>query len=115
MLLIPGTFSSINIGLGKEEYEEITLVQKWDGYRPQINSTRFEHVIRRTDIGHEYPTDSMEFLICKWCFWCASNLNTRNLITKCPRCDNGDTLNSIRISDKVDEIDPSEKNRIKSE
>jgi hypothetical protein len=47
MLLIPSTFNSINIGKGKEEYEEITLVQKWDGYRPEVNSTRFDHVARR--------------------------------------------------------------------
>jgi len=115
MLLIPGTFNSIKIGLGKEENEEIKLVQKWDGYRPQINSTRFDHVARRPYIGYDHPTSSKEFLICKWCFWCASNLHTRNLTTKCPRCGNGDTLNSIRISDKVDEIDPSEKNSIKTE
>jgi hypothetical protein len=62
----------------------------------------------------DHPTSSKEFLICKWCYWCASNLNTENLITKCPRCGNRETLNSIPISDKVGEIDPSQKDRIKT-
>jgi hypothetical protein len=109
-LLIPGTFNSINIGIGREEYEEITLIQKWDGYRPQFDSTRFDHVASRPYIGYD---DSKEFLFCKWCFWCASNLNTKNLIAKCPICGNSDTLTSLPISNKVDEIDRSQKIRIK--
>jgi len=98
MLLIPGTFDSINVEKRKEEEnQEIILIQKWDGYRPRIVSSK-------------------EFLICKWCFWCASHLNTRDVITKCPACDNDGIVDSIPISDKeVYEIDSSQKSRIKLE
>ena len=104
MLLIPGTFDSKNVEKRKEEDEEIMLIQKWDGYRPRIVS-RFNQ-----------QTDLKAFLICKWCFWCASHLNTKNLITKCPASDNDGLLDSIPISDKeVYEIDSSQKSRIQLE
>jgi|GEM_PF-994247 len=117
MLLIPGTFDSINVGKRKEEEdEEIILIQKWDGYRPKIVPPIFDFLTLRPYTRYDHQADSKEFLICKWCFWCASHLNTRNVITKCPACDNDGILDSIPISDKeVYEIDSSQKSRIKLE
>jgi len=40
---------------------------------------------------------SKHFLICKSCMWCASLLNVNKGITKCPRCDNEDSLERKRI------------------
>jgi len=106
MLLIPGTFD-LNI-------EEIMLIQKWDGYRPRMVFPVFDFL--RPFIRYDHQADSKAFIICKWCFWCASNLSTRNVITKCPVCDNDGLLNSIPISDKeVYEIDSSQRSRIKLE
>jgi hypothetical protein len=117
MLLIPGTFDSINVEKRKEEEdEEILLIQKWDGYRPKIVPPIFDFLTLRPYTRYDHQADSKEFLICKWCFWCASHLNTRNVITKCPACDNDGILDSIPISDKeVYEIDSSQKTRIKLE
>ena len=117
MLLVPGTFDSNNIEKRKEEEnQEIILIQKWDGYRPRIVWTIFDFLTLRPYIRYDHQADSKEFLICKWCFWCASHLNTRNVITKCPACDNDGILDSIPISDKeVYEIDSSQKSRIKLE
>ena len=113
MLSIPGTFD-LNIEKRNEEHEEIILIQKWDGYRPRIVSPIFDSLLKRYRYDHQ--TYSKAFLICKWCFWCASNLSTRNVITKCPVCDNDALLNSIPISDRaVYEIDSSQKGRIKLE
>ena len=112
MLLIPGTFA-LNIEKRKEEHEEIMLIQKWDGYRPRIISPIFDSPLERYRYDHQIY--SKAFLICKWCFWCASNLSTKNVITKCPMCDNNRLLNSIPISDKeVHETDSSQ-SRIKLE
>ena len=115
MLLIPGTFDSINVEKRKEEEnQEIILIQKWDGYRPKIVSTIFDFLTLRPYIRYDPSADSKEFLICKWCFWCASHLNKRNMINKCPGCDNDGILDSIPISDKeVCEIDSSQKSKIK--
>ena len=117
MLLIPGTFDSINVEKRKEEEnQEIILIQKWDGYRPRIVSSISDFLTLRPYIRYDHQADSKEFLICKWCFWCASHLNTRNVITKCPACDNDGIVDSIPISDKaVYEIDSSQKRRIKLE
>jgi hypothetical protein len=72
--------------------------------------------ILRPYMRYDHLADSKAFLICKWCFWCASNLSTRSVITKCPMCDNNGLLNSIPISDKeVYEIDYSQRTRIKLE
>jgi hypothetical protein len=61
-------------------------------------------------VVYYYQEDSKGFLICNWCFWCASHLNMRNVITKCPACDNDGMLNSIPISDKeVYEINSSQR------
>jgi hypothetical protein len=98
MLLIPGTFDLKNIEKREEEHGEIMLIQKWDGYRPRIISPIFDSLLKRYRYDHQ--TYSKAFLICKWCFWCASNLSTRNVITKCPVCDNND-LNSIPVSDSL--------------
>lgn len=111
MLLIPGTFDSKNIEKRNED-EEIMLFQKWDGYRPRIVSPIFDFLFLGPYIRYDHQADSKAFLICKWCFWCASHLNTRNVITKCPACDNNGLLDSIPISDKVYEIDSSQKCRI---
>jgi len=98
MLLIPGTFDLKNIEKRDEEREEIMLIQKWDGYRPRIISSIFDSLLRRDRYDHQ--AYSKAFLICKWCFWCASYLSTRNVITKCPVCDNNG-LNSIPVSDSL--------------
>jgi hypothetical protein len=98
MLLIPGTFDLKNIEKREEEYGEIMLIQKWDGYRPRIISPIFDSLLKRYRYDHQ--TYSKAFLICKWCFWCASNLSTRNVITTCPVCDNNN-LNSIPVSDSL--------------
>src|SRR5215469_2145449 len=98
MLLIPGTFDLKNIEKREEEREEIMLIQKWDGYRPRFISSIFDSLLRRDSYAHQ--AYSKVFLICKWCFWCASNLSTRNVITKCPVCDNNG-LNSIPVSDSL--------------
>jgi hypothetical protein len=43
MLLIPGTFDSINVENRKEEEnQEIMLIQKWDGYRPRIDERDYQ-------------------------------------------------------------------------
>jgi len=116
MLLIPGTFDSINVEKRKEEDQEIMLIQKWDGYRPRIVSPIFDFLTLRPFPRYDHQADSKEFLICKCCFWCASHLNTRNVITKCQACDNDGILDSIPISDKeVYEIDSNQKHRIKLE
>jgi hypothetical protein len=117
MLLIPGTFDSTNVEKRKEEEnQEIIVIQKWDGYRPKIVSTIFDFLILRPYIRYDHSADSKEFLICKLCFWCASHLNKRNVINKCPACENDGILDSIPISDKeVYEIDSSQKSRIKLE
>jgi hypothetical protein len=117
MLLIPGTFDSMNVEKRKEEEDqEIMLIQKWDGYRPRIVSPIFYFLTLRPFLRYDHQADSKEFLICKWCFWCASHLNTRNVITKCPACDNDGILDSIPISDnEVYEIDSNQKRRIKLE
>jgi hypothetical protein len=116
MLLIPGTFDSINVENRKEEDQEIMLIQKWDGYRPRIVSSISDFLTLRPYIRYDHQADSKEFLICKWCFWCASHLNTRNVITKCPACDNDGIVDSIPISDKeVYEIDSNQKRRNKLE
>jgi hypothetical protein len=113
MLLIPGTFDS-NIEKRKKEDDEIMLIQKWDGYRPRIVSSGVDFILRPY-MRYAHLADSKAFLICKWCFWRASNLSTRNVITKCPMCDNNGLLNSIPISDKgVYETDSSQ-SRIKLE
>jgi hypothetical protein len=113
MLLIPGTLDS-NIEKREKEYEEIILIQKWDGYRPRKISPVLDFL--RPYIRYDHLADSKAFLICKWCFWCASNLSTKNVITKCPMCDNNAFLNSIPIPDKeVYEIDSSQRSRIKME
>jgi hypothetical protein len=112
MLLIPGTFNS---NVEKRKDEEIMLIQKWDGYRPRIVSPIFDSSINPY-IRYDHQAESKAFLICKWCFWCASNLSAKNVITKCPMCDNNGLLNSIPISDKeVYEIDSSQRSRIKLE
>jgi hypothetical protein len=99
MLLIPCTFD-LNIEKRKEEDdEEIMLIQKWDGYRPRMVSPVVDFLSRQS-MRYDHLPDSKAFLICKWCFWCASNLSARNVITKCPVCDNDGLLNSIPISDK---------------
>ena len=65
---------------------------------------------------YDHQADSKAFLICKSCFWCASRLNTRHVIIKCPGCDNNGLLNSIPISDnEVYEIDSSQKSKFKLE
>ena len=69
MLLIPGTFDSINVEKRKEEEnQEIILIQKWDGYRPRIVSPIFDFLTLRPYIRYEHQADSKEFLICKSCF-----------------------------------------------
>jgi hypothetical protein len=112
MLLIPGTFDS-GIEKRKKEDEEIMLIQKWDGYRPRMVSSVLDFL--RPYIRCDHHADSKTFLLCKSCFWCASNLSTKKVITKCPMCDNNALLNPIPISDKeVYEIDSSQ-SRIKME
>jgi hypothetical protein len=114
MLLIPGTFDS-NIEKRKKEDEEIMLIRKWDGYRPRMVSPVLDF-LSRPYVKYDHQADSKAFLICKWCFWCASNLSTKKVITKCPMCVNNALLNSIPISDKeVYEIDSSQRSRIKME
>ncbi|MGA9154996.1 MAG: hypothetical protein WBZ36_30805, partial [Candidatus Nitrosopolaris sp.] len=109
MLLIPGTFDSSI----EKKNEEIMLIQKWDGYRPMMVLPVLDFL--RPYIRYNHQADSKAFLICKWCFWCASNLSAEKVITKCPMCDNNALLNSIPISDKeVYEIDSSQ-SRIKME
>lgn len=43
------------------------------------------------------------FVICESCFWCASAYviygDERMTSSRCPRCNNNDTLNSIPLSD----------------
>jgi hypothetical protein len=69
----------------------------------------------RPYVRYDHQADSKAFLICKWCFWCAANLSTKKVITKCPMCDNT-LLNSMPISDKeVYEIDSSQRRRFKLE
>jgi hypothetical protein len=68
--------------------------------------------LSRPYVKYDHQADSKAFLICKWCFWCASNLSTKKMITKCPMCDNNALLNSIPIPDKeVYEIDSSQRSR----
>jgi len=113
MLLIPGTFES-NIEKRKKEYEEIMLIQKWDGSRPRMVAPVLDFL--RPYVRYDHQADSKAFLICKWCFWSASNLSTKKVITKCPMCDNNALLNSIPLSDKeVYEIDSSQRSRVKME
>ena len=72
-------------------------------------------IYRSPYVKYDHQADSKAFLICKWCFWCASNLSAKKVITKCPMCDNNALLNSIPISDKeVYKIDSSQ-SRIKME
>jgi hypothetical protein len=114
MLLIPGTFGS-NIEKTKKEYEEIMLIQKWDGSRPRMVSPVLDFLLRPY-VRYDHQADSKAFLICRRCFWCASNLSTKKVITKCPICDNNALLNSMPISDKeVYEIDSSQRRRFKME
>jgi hypothetical protein len=98
MLLIPGTFDLKNIEKREEEHGEIMLIQKWDGYRPRIVPPVLDFLLRPY-VRYDHQADSKAFLICKSCFWCASQLNTRHVIIKCPACDNNGLLNSIPISD----------------
>lgn len=113
MLFIPGTFD-LNIEKRKED-DEIMLIQKWDGYRPRIVSSEVDFILRPY-MRYDHLADSKAFLICKWCFWCASNLSTKNVIIQCPMCYNNGLLNSIPISDKeVYEIDSNQRSRIKME
>jgi hypothetical protein len=73
-------------------------------------------IYRSPYVKYDHQADSKAFLICKWCFWCASNLSTKKMITQCPMCDNKALLNSIPISDKeVYEIDSSQRSRIRME
>ena len=70
----------------------------------------------RPHIRYDHQADSKAFLICKPCFWCASQLNTRHVIIKCPGCDNNGLLNSIPISDnEVYEINSRQKSKFKVE
>jgi len=70
MLLIPGTFDS-NIEKRKKEDEEIMLIQKWDRSRPRMVSPVVDFLLRPY-VRYDDQADSKAFLICKWCFWCAS-------------------------------------------
>ena len=80
-------------------------------HRQQFVSQIFNFL--RPNIRYDHQTDSKAFLICKSCFWCASQLNTRHvIISVCPGCDNNGLLNSIPISDNaVYEIDSSQKSK----
>jgi hypothetical protein len=58
MLLIPGTFDSINVEKrNEEENQEIILIQKWDGYRPRIVSTIFDFLTLRPYIRNDHSAD----------------------------------------------------------
>lgn len=97
------------IGFILSHFKELILPRSITSLSITRNGTQFKVV-------YDHQADSKEFLICKWCLWCASHLNMRNVITKCPACDNDGMLNSIPISDKeVYEINSSQKSRIKLE
>lgn len=58
--------------------------------------------------GKKGIVENIHFLLCKSCFWCASqfdNCDTRHMITECPSC-NGTDVESLPIShDEVYKFD----------
>jgi hypothetical protein len=59
-----------------------------------INETTFEPVSLSIELK---LSNNISFLICNFCYWCASNLGIRKIID-CPGCNNRESLESIWIS-----------------
>lgn len=49
-------------------------------------------------LSYYYSQSSVLFQICQSCFWCASSFSRLRTFSKCPACQNEDTIDTLSIN-----------------